>query len=658
MNEARKTGNLWVVATLAIAMLPQISRMPLPVIIMAAAPMLWRVGAEVKGWKPAPNLIRYVFTALTLVTLFVSHNGLFGRRAAVNLLASMLALKLLECETVRDARLTVSFSFFLCATQFLFVQGVIMPIYGLATIMLGMVALAQLQRREAFEPLGRIPSMKITMFADLAFSLRLLLLAIPIGIAFFVFFPRWASPLWGVPDSTLDAKSGLSDSMSPGSIQNLFMDDSPALRAVFAGRIPEPSERYWRGPVFWKYDDNTWSSSFFGRNVDVESMPDPTGAVWRYTVQLEPNERNWLFALDYPTQLPKDTRLSMDFQLIRRQPVIQLLQYEMASDPNFVDTPKLKETMRSLALELPVNLNPRTRQLVNDWRAESDDDQALIKRILNHFNQQDYYYSLDAPLLGRDAVDDFMFTTRTGFCEHYASAFAVMMRMAGIPSRVVTGYQGGWQSEFGNYMLVRQSDAHAWVEVWLAGEGWTRVDPTSAVSPTRVQKGSLSALGQPRHMFDFDWVLSARNGFDVLEQRWNDWVIKFSAESQARMFSFLGWDYVTPAGLVTVLFGVLGILGLILAPFILRTVGPGSKDPVQQAWQKFLRRLKKTGFEYQASDGAMELAGAAAVQLPANSSEIYHIAHLYNQHRYAPEEPKLSEIQQAVRQFRPQKKAG
>ncbi len=646
----------WVIATLAIAMAPQLPRMSVLVVAMSLAPLVWRLAAEIKGWKPLLNQVRYAATALSLIALVLAHGSLFGRRASVSLLAAMLALKLLECERIRDARLVVSFSFFLCATQFLFTQGIFMLVYGVAIIIVGLVALVQLQRKEAFEPVGEVPPMQISMFTDLAFSLRLLLLAVPVAIAFFLFFPRWSTPLWGAPENSLDARSGLSDSMSPGSIQDLFMDDSPALRVMFAGRLPERSELYWRGPVFWEYRDNTWTSSFYGRNIAVETLPDDANARWRYTVQLEPNERNWLFALDYPTLAPQDARISMDFQILRRQPVTQLLQYRMSSNPYHVDAPELKATLRSLALELPDGLNPRTRALMEQWRSETPGALALIQRVLSHFRQQDFHYSLAAPLLGRNAVDDFLFSTRTGYCEHYASAFAVMMRMAGIPSRVVTGYQGGWYSELGKYLLVRQSDAHAWTEVWLPATGWTRIDPTAAVSPLRVQQGSLEAFAASRHLLDYHWIRTVRNGVDLLEQRWNDWVIKFNAQSQARLFSAFGLDYLSPVGLVSVLFGLLGVLSMLLLPLILKAVDPGDKDPVRLAWQKFLQRLKKTGFHHQASDGAMELAFSAAQRLPANLAEIYRIANLYNRHRYSPQPPEPGEIQSAVRNFHPHKK--
>ena len=653
MTKPNTKDMMWVLATLTVALIPQLPRMPLPVLVMTVSPLLWRYLAELRGWSQLPALFRYAVTALSLAVLFVAHGSLFGRRASVSLLAAMLALKLLECERIRDARLVVSFSLFLCATQFLFAQGVFMPLYGLATIVVALVALSQLHRSLAFAALGVAPPVRVSLFAELAFSVRLLALAVPVGLAFFLFFPRWASPLWGVPETTLDAKTGLSDSMSPGSIQNLFMDDSAAFRVQFSSAIPAAEQLYWRGPVFWNYEDNVWTGSFYGRNIEAESLPEAANAPWRYTVQLEPNERNWLFALDYPVMAPTDTRISMDYQLLRRQPVIQLLQYSMSSNPDHIDTPVLKETLRSMALSLPADLNPRTREFMEQWRRETPNDAALIRRVLAHFNKENFHYSLEAPLLGQDAVDEFLFATRTGYCEHYASAFAVMMRMAGIPSRVVTGYQGGWYSNIGDYVLVRQSDAHAWTEVWLRGSGWTRVDPTAAVSPLRVQQGSLGALAEPRHLMDFDWIRNVRNGFDLFEQRWNDWIVRFGAGSQARMFSPLGIDHLTPAGLVTVLFVIVGVLGLLLLPLVFKTVAPGRRDPVLQAWQKFLRRLRKAGSQHLPSEAAMELAETASARLPGDAKQIHHIAGLYNRHRYSMNPPKPGEITAAVRNFHP-----
>jgi transglutaminase-like putative cysteine protease len=648
---------LWVIATLALAMAPQLIRMPLPVAVFAVLPLLWRVAAELRGWQPPPPLLRHSVTALALLVLFVSYGDLSGRRAAVSLLSLMLALKLIEGYRIRDARLVVSFSLFLCATQFLFGQGILMPLYGLATVSLALVALTRLQRNEAWaHQEGRAPVVRASLFSELGFGLRLLAVATPVGLAFFLLFPRLASPLWGIPDTTLDSKSGLSDSMSPGSIQQLFMDDSPAFRVTFEGAAPGASELYWRGPVFWRFDGRTWKGGFYGTKLEAVEQPPATGAPWSYTVQLEPNERNWLFALDYPATTPADSRLTLDFQLIRRDPVIQLMQYSVVSNPDFVDSAELPITLRAQALDLPEESNPRTRQLVDRWRRETPSDGQLARRVLEHFNQNPFHYSLDAPLLGRDSVDEFLFETRRGFCEHYASAFAVMMRMAGIPARIVTGYMGGWYSPLGDYYLVRQSDAHAWAEIWLPEAGWTRVDPTAAVSPLRVEQGSLSALSAPRHLLDYDWLRSARNSIDIVQQRWNDWVIEYGASQQASLFAPLGLERATPAMLISLLFAAIVIFGAILVPIVLRIRGPARSDPVQTAWRRFLKRLEAAGFASRPSSGAIELAAEASQRLPHAANSIGRIAELYTRCRYAPGVRPIPELQAAVKEFRPSRK--
>lgn len=651
----RKT-TLWLIATLLLAMSPQAVGMPLPVLVIVLLPLLWRIGAELQEWQPLPALVRHSATVAALAALFLSYGDLSGRRAAVSLLTVMLSLKLVECYRIRDARLIISFSLFLCATQFLFAQGVLMPLYAAVTVIMALVTLTRLQRAEAWQHDVKPATVKASVLSELSFSLRLLALAVPIGLAFFVLFPRLATPLWGIPDSTLDSKSGLSDSMSPGSIQTLFMDDSPAFRVQFSGSVPPLQELYWRGPVFWRYDGSTWKGDFYGRNIEAAPVPVSGERAWDYSVQLEPNERNWLFALDYPASIPSDARLTMDFQLIRERPVIQLIQYGIVSNPGFTDTPKLSAPLRFRALDLPENRNPRAWRLVQKWRRETPGDADFVQRVLDHFNQEPFHYSLEAPLLGADAVDEFLFDTRTGFCEHYASTFAVMMRMAGIPARVVTGYQGGWYSELGNYLLVRQSDAHAWTEVWLNDGGWTRVDPTSAVSPLRVQRGSFGALNAPRHLLDYSWLRSLKNSSDVVQQRWNDWVIEYGAGRQARLFDSFGLERTTPAVLVSVLFLVIAVFSAIVFPIVMRIKGPGYKDPVQQAWQKFLHRLAKAGFRGQPSDGAIELGVAAARELPADARAIHRIANLYTRSRYAPAPPPYSELKHAIRDFRPNKK--
>ena len=339
----------------------------------------------------------------------------------------------------------------------------------------------------------------------------------------------------------------------------------------------------------------------------------------------------------------------------------QLLHYSIVSDSNFVDSPKLSSTLKSTALNLPEGFNPKTRKLIEQWKQDGLDGldgRAMVRRVLTHFNQEAFHYSLQSPLLGKHSVDEFLFETRTGYCEHYASAFTVMMRMAGLPSRVVTGYQGGWYNEIGKYLLVRQSDAHAWSEVWFPNAGWTRVDPTAAVSPLRIERGSLGALSAPRHLFDYTWLRNFRNGVDIVQQRWNDWVVKFNANSQMQMFSSFGLERLSPSMLVIILFSVIGLFSLLLLPYILRVKGPDRKDPLRAVWMKFLKRLKAAGFEALPSSGPLELANAAAKQLPQDSQSINLVADLYSLSRYSRTPPSLRTLKDAVNDFHPKKNTG
>lgn len=641
----------WVMATLCIALIPQLATMPPQLILLSLLPVAWRLAAEIRGWKPTHMIIRVLATAITVFVLITAYGGLWGRRAAVSMLAIMLTLKLLETFKVRDARVVASFSLFLCAMQFLFLQTIPMLIYGVSCVVAAMIALALLNRQQSFEPVGTAPEAATGMLSELKFSMRLLGMALPFGLALFFLFPRWGSPLWGVPEETLDSKTGLSDSMTPGSIQSLFMDDSPAFRAQFQTGTPTQIDLYWRGPVFWNFDGSTWRGSFYGRNVPAEDRPEIRSAPWRYTVQLEPNERNWLFALDYPAVVPSGVTLTMDYQLYANKPVTQLRDYLMLSNPGFVDSPRLKSTIRAMALDLPEDFNPQTREMMQRWREETPEDGELILRTLSYFRSEEFHYTLNPPLLTEHTVDEFLFDTREGFCEHYASAFTVMMRMAGIPARVVTGYQGGWFNDLGRYILVRQSDAHAWTEVWLERSGWTRVDPTAAVAPNRIEQSALDALGNRRYALDFAWVRNVRNGIDVLQRLWNDGVIAFDATRQLDLLERFGLKHLGSQGLVLVLSLVIAALVLLLTPVILRLRVRGRQDAAGRLWARFRNQLAAAGVETLHSQGPLEIAEAACSKLRQRQREIRSFTDLYLRMRYAQNPPDYRELDRALRQF-------
>lgn len=657
VNSLNRLGILWVVATLSISMFPQLLSMPVHLVPITLLPIAWRLLAEFRHWKPMPILLRVTATAIAVTALVLTFGGLMGRNAAVSLLVLMLSLKLLETFSIRDARIVASLSLFLCATQFLFSQGVPMIIYIIACLLSSLISLIYLHRREAFEGLREAPDTGRNIFTELGFGVRLMILALPVSLALFMLFPRWGSPLWGVPEDALDARSGLSDSMQPGSIQGLFMDDSPAFRASFETGLPSRSELYWRGPVFWDFDGSSWNTSYMSRNLLADSKPVLNRALLRYEVQMEPTEQRWLFALDYPALVPRGTKLSMDYQLIADRPITELHNYTMASDPRFTDSPKLKQTLLRAALELPQGFNPRTAEMIAEWRAEATSDASIVQRALTYFNQQNFHYTLNPPLLSRHTVDEFLFKTRQGFCEHYASAFTIMMRMAGIPARVVTGYQGGYYNDIGSYILVRQSDAHAWSEVWIKGSGWTRIDPTAAVAPDRVERGSINTLAQRRHMLDFEWLRNAKNTFDLLQRGWNNWVVAFDAAKQSRLFTGFGWGFFDSVKLVLAMIAAILVAiaaSFLLLPLLLKFQYARNQDPLLRLWQKFYKKLDKAGVTPLPSMGPRELATRACGQLKYADEGINRITELYILCRYSPLDCNQAELTELIKGFHPQ----
>ena len=651
-----RRGILWVITALLVSMLPQLASMPVHLVPITLLPIVWRLLAEFRNWKPMPMVLRIVATILAVAALVLTYGGLTGRRAAVSMLVLMLSLKLLETFRIRDARVVTSLSLFLCGTQFLFSQGIPMILYIVACLLSSLIAFMYLQRSEAFDCVGEIPVTDRNLLTELGFGAGLTALALPVGLTLFLLFPRWGSPLWGLPEDSLDSRSGLSDSMSPGSIQNLFMDDSPAFRAKFEGGMPRNSDLYWRGPVFWEFDGSRWTVSYLSRNLRAESKADPQKAPFRYTVQMEPTEQKWLFALDYPALIPAKTKLTVDYQLIASRPITQLYDYVMASDPDFTDSPALKQTLLRAALDVPEGFNPRTAKLMAEWRSEANSDSEIVRRALQYFNQQQFRYTLNPALLSRHTVDEFLFDTQEGFCEHYASAFTIMMRMAGIPARVVTGYQGGYYNNIGSYVLVRQSDAHAWSEVWVRGSGWTRIDPTAAVAPERVEQGAVDSLDQRRYMLDFQWVRNARATFDLFKRGWNNWVVAFGSERQSRLFSMFGWESVGPAKLVIAMIAIIIVIGTVifmLAPLLLKFRSTRNSDPLVHLWKKFTSKLDKAGFVSHPSMAAMELAERATGQFKYKDDVILRIAELYTVCRYSRDSGNRQELADLIRRFQP-----
>jgi transglutaminase-like putative cysteine protease len=475
-------------------------------------------------------------------------------------------------------------------------------------------------------------------------------------LVLFLFFPRVTGPLWGLPQDAYAGATGLSDTMTPGSVSSLILSDAVAFRVKFDGSVPPPKQLYWRGPVMWDFDGRTWSAprALYGTPEFTAQGPPIS-----YEVTLEPHNKRWLFALDIPGKVPVHAFASADFQLYAVQPVTNRIRYEMTS---FLDYRYgLPEDAIAIqrALALPERTNPRTVALARALRAQYPDDRALIQAVLARFRNEKFFYTLTPPLLSPDdPVDQFLFETRSGFCEHYSSAFAVLMRAAGIPARVVTGYQGGEENVLGNYLIVRQAEAHAWTEIWLRTEGWTRVDPTAAVSPLRVESGISAAVprSDPLPLFvrgDFQALRQLQFTWDLVANTWNQWVLGYTPERQRLLLSRVGFDDATWYTLTVVMLCATVVIVIVLSVVMLRQIRSRVRDPVRIAYGRFCDKMQRAGLPRGPAEGPLDYSRRVAGARPDLEHSVAAITGLYVDLRYGavPESAALKELTARVREL-------
>jgi transglutaminase-like putative cysteine protease len=586
----------------------------------------------------------FVIALASTVGVFFSYRTIFGRDAGVALLVIMLGLKLLETRSLRDAMLLSFLGYFLMITNFLYSQTIGTGLYMLGCTVFITATMVSLNYSQA-EPPFRV---------QLRTAGMLLAQSVPLMLVLFLLFPRVPGPLWGLPRDAFAGVSGLSDTMTPGSISSLVLSDAVAFRVRFESEIPRAKDLYWRGPIMWDFDGRTWSAqSFIYTTPGIEAAGDTV----KYEVTIEPHNRRWLFALDLPAVAPPRSIVSSDYQLYSVQPVINRLRYDMTSFLNarFGEA----ETRRALnrALQNSSRFNPRAQELGRALRQKHADDEGIIAEMLAMF-RRNFVYTLEPPLLGEHAMDEFLFSTRSGFCEHYASAFAVVMRAAGIPTRIVTGYQGGEINALGNYLIVRQSDAHAWTEVWLKDRGWVRVDPTFAVAPVRVDTGISAAVPRTDPLplmvrADFEFLRQARLTWDYMANTWNQWVLGYTPERQRSLLANAGVDDATWEKLAAILFVLAGIIVAMLTALALRQLKSRVRDPVTIAYLRFCDKLRRRGLTRGPAEGPVDYARRVGGLRPDLTPAVATITGLYVALRYGAETSAtaLIELQRRVRQF-------
>ena len=652
-SSSEATRIAWAVAALAISLLPHVGRLPGWVLLLFALASAWRLGAANRGWPLPSTVIRMVITAAGFLLVLATYRTVNGLYAGSALLAVMMALKLLETRQRRDLQVLMFIAYFMVAALLLDRQEVWTLPYLIVATWLITVSLLQAVREGEPLPLRTAAGMVTRMLAA----------ALPIAALLFVLFPRVPGPFWAMPSSGAGT-TGLSDTMSPGTVSKLSLSDAVAFRVEFRDEPPPPSQRYWRGPVLHHFNGSSWRqpSPLPLRKGTVETE----GRSIRYRVTLEPTDRRWLMALDVPSDWTwYDAWMADDLQLRSRRPVDRLIAYEARSWPDFKAERRLPGLIRKRSLQLPIEQNPRTRAMARELREQYANDGALVDAVLRHFREQPFVYTLQPPaLLGRGPMDQFLFETRRGFCEHYASAFTLLMRAAGIPARVVTGYQGGELNPYTGQFVVRQRDAHAWAEVWLEGRGWTRVDPTGAVAPERIELSLEDALpeGEPvpgRYLRSSEFLRQLQLSWDALNSAWNEWILGYGPEKQRRLMEHLGFEDPDWRTLTAVLTAALGVvLGIVALTLAIR-YKPRRADPVQRLYQRFVRRLARRGLDRRTGEGPVDFARRAADSLPGAADGIHAITGQYVALRYEPmasaeaEALAVAELRRIISRFRP-----
>ncbi len=643
----------YLLAVLALVVLPHTPHLPPWLSILVFSLGAWRFIAARQQRRMPPAWLRILLTLVTLTVIFADYGTLLGRDSGTALLIAMLGLKLLEIRETRDIYVVVFLGYFLVIIHFLFSQSMFMAVYMLGMVAVLTAVLIDLNRRQSAAPL-----------INLRLAGAMLARALPLMLVLFVLFPRISGPLWGLPNDAYSGMTGLSDEMSPGQISQLGQSDAIAFRANFEGAPPEAQQRYWRGPVFSQTDGESWRAAprrggaLQTQVVNYQALGEPL----RYAVMIEPHNKLWLFALDLPAEVPPFSDINDEFQLLSRQPVRERLRYEMRSYPDY-KTGALSETERQRYLQLPIGGNPRARGLATEWRRRAASPAEIVQTALRLYRTENFIYTLSPPLIGDNFVDGFLFDTRKGFCEHYAGSFAFLMRAAGIPTRVVTGYQGGELNELGNYFIVRQRDAHAWAEVWLDGSGWQRVDPTAAVAPERVERGidlSPQEEGmavrfelQRNPLLNTLWR-GMRHGWDAVNTRWNEWVLGFDAGRQSDLLSWLSLGGLTWQ---SVAIGLLTVIGVILCLLVLRLLNAERRgnDPVTRLYQRFCRKLARRGLARAAHEGPEDYARRVSRVRPELAHQVRTISALYIALRYGArgDHTCLPRLRREVRAFHP-----
>jgi len=603
----------WVLISAALAIGFHFYRLPLWLTAFAACFLLWRYFIDNHAWRIPGRAVRWLLLLVSAVVIFRSYGTLLGRDAGVAYLALLVALKILETRSLRDYLLVVFLIYILVLGALLYSQTFSTGAYAMLVIVVSTHAMIRLNRPQ---PLVQVRTLRL--------ALTLIVQAVPLLLVLYFLFPRIQGSLWGLPQNSSTGRTGMSAELSPGSINELSRDESIAFRVEFDGPPPPRRALYWRVFVLSETDGRRWWKNQGPGDGSSNWRYQPVGPATTYTVALEPHNKKWIPALDLPVAANGSVRSASGFVLEANTPVRELRRFDLSSQLRYSTGPLSPVETRNNTT-WPLNPSGRVQDLLSGWRQRTTDPRELISLALDYFSSDPFRYTLSPPPLNGNFLDQFLFETQAGYCEFYAGGFAALMRLSNIPARVVAGYQGGEWNKAGNYMIVRQSDAHAWVEVWLDPQGWVRVDPTAAIAPERIELGAAAlrrleeegagigmlSVDEARRLIAPDSIrqmwqdLSMR--WDNLNNSWNKWVMAYGPKAQTELLKLLGFP--TPNWVNIVVSMVLAILLLLLVTAALWMVRTRPKpDPAVKLFNKFCRKLQRIGMQRQPTEGPLDFA--------------------------------------------------
>jgi transglutaminase-like putative cysteine protease len=624
-----------------------LGQVPFWVIVLACSGAAWALAAAHGRARLPGRIFKVSLTVALTGTVLAMFHTLNGLSAGSALLVLMGAIKLLEATTRRDRLIVVGVAFYLLLAACLASQELLRaPLYLLHAWVCCTALLY------AAHPDAPLPSRLAGRI-----SARSLGFALPLALLLFALFPRLSGSFWSLGGSS-QAQTGLSDTMSPGSISELGNSADPVFRVWFAGPLPPPPQRYWRGPVLHDFNGYTWSGMHAGlyRPEALRYL----GMAYQYQIRLEPDATPWWPALDTVQSVKAPgTQITADQQLVASRPAHDAVTYSAVSYTATVSTATLSRYARQFDTQVVAARNPRSQALARRLRAAAPDVPAYVNSVLALFRNGHFEYTLTPPLLDLDSVDDFLFNTRRGFCGHFASAFALLMRAGGVPARVVTGYQGGEWNPIGGYLLIRRSDAHAWVELWEEGRGWLRVDPTAVVAPERLRRGIMDLLPSAgsvpeRLLHDFSWLQQSHQAWDALNAWWSTRVVAYNYGSQLRLLESFGFGDPGWQQLGWLLAGALTLWLLIVGWQFGRVRPARGPDRLARAYLRLCARLARHGPPRQPHQGPLAYAATLddAAEPAAQARELLYV---YARLRYGsgtPSTAQLREFEQRINRWR------